>query len=962
MSKIREALDRRYAARPVRLSARVATRPVDSNGQGLNYVIAEVAGVPGVRVNVAPGVVYYPGDIILVEQRGAAAAAAYEAVGWTSGARPDAGVLEFTGNTTIGTGTYDAGDLLWGNPFTAHFHMDYSAGQINLKAGSTLTGRIDAGTGKFTAGDPSGLHGVFGASGISFLNGSTNVLLIDGTNGIRQYSSGTQRSWFKQDGSGWLAGADKLTWDTSGNISLSGAITAASGSIGGWTIDAAKIYQTNAHLNSSGYVSFGATPPTAYGNNVGAWLGYSSGAKFSLYASSSNYLQWDGSKLLLKAANTTLDASGNLTASNVSLSGAITATSGSVTGSLYVGSAAPRIHVDGTNKLLESTNFVSGSTGFRLDGATGNAEFGNITARGTIKTAVFEKSLISAFAGSQIVAKSASSLYEACTVSGTTFTLKVLKQAEAAPFANTDIVRLKSATVDTWATVNAGTDQTTHWQYTATYQNGSTSGTLPAGHAVVDYGQSGQGYYVVSADGLLGASAAWALCSHAGAPWTTETTHVYAGTDGRFYAGAGDVTLDNDGIRMGYGLGLSKRISWVDGATEKGYIACNDGMIPGSSLITLSAVETWATGAFKCTDAEVSNSLLVYAGAMINASAGDYDVTIRGDTATNLLVCDAGLDAVLIGTTSAGVIADFRTGGIVLNENGADRDTRIEGDTDVNLVFVDAGADRVGIGTNAPNAKLDVRGSVIINDAGENHDTRIEGDTDVNLVFVDASTDRVGIGTANPLVKLDVRGNTLVAGNIGLALEDADAYIMLQSDPANNGNNAFIWSDDDLGGLCIAATLGVPDMRIQDGASEKAWIYGGVGYTGNLRPRRGSTTYTANAVVPLTTAATSTSYDGDAISTGTYQLDLSASPWNLPAEITGVFVRLASMWAAANNSSFALLRPYGGSGSAVVVRANVANIYSDSSGFIPCGSGDIELVVSGANTAETRIEIWGYTL
>ena len=84
----------------------------------------------------------------------------------------------------------------------------------------------------------------------------------------------------------------------------------------GWSIDSTKFYKANTLISSSGYISFGATPPTAYGNNVGAWLGYSSGAKISLYADASNFFQWDASKLLVKAANFELDASGNITAAS----------------------------------------------------------------------------------------------------------------------------------------------------------------------------------------------------------------------------------------------------------------------------------------------------------------------------------------------------------------------------------------------------------------------------------------------------------------------------------------------------------------------------------------------------------------------------------------------------------------------------------------------------------------------
>ena len=127
---------------------------------------------------------------------------------------------------------------------------------------------------------------------------------------------------------------------------------AGNSTIAGWNIDSTRIYQTGAVLSSTGYVSFGATPPTAYGNNVGAWLGFTGGkAKISLYKDANNYFQWDGDKLLIKAANFTLDASGNMTASSATFSGAITATSGDISGVLTIGDDN-NVKIDGTNDRI----------------------------------------------------------------------------------------------------------------------------------------------------------------------------------------------------------------------------------------------------------------------------------------------------------------------------------------------------------------------------------------------------------------------------------------------------------------------------------------------------------------------------------------------------------------------------------------------------------------------------------
>jgi hypothetical protein len=130
---------------------------------------------------------------------------------------------------------------------------------------------------------------------------------------------------------------------------------AGNSTIAGWNIDSTTIYQTGAVLSSTGYVSFGATPPTAYGGNVGAWLGFTGGkAKLSLYKDANNYFQWDGDKLLIKAANFTLDASGNMTATSGAIGGWTIDTDKLASGNLEIDSNIPRILMkkSGQNKLV----------------------------------------------------------------------------------------------------------------------------------------------------------------------------------------------------------------------------------------------------------------------------------------------------------------------------------------------------------------------------------------------------------------------------------------------------------------------------------------------------------------------------------------------------------------------------------------------------------------------------------
>ncbi len=79
------------------------------------------------------------------------------------------------------------------------------------------------------------------------------------------------------------------------------------------------------------------------------WLG--SKAKLSVKADADNFLQFDGSKLTWKAANTQLDASGNLIATSATLSGTITASAGTI-GGFTLGATT----LTATNLLLDAGN------------------------------------------------------------------------------------------------------------------------------------------------------------------------------------------------------------------------------------------------------------------------------------------------------------------------------------------------------------------------------------------------------------------------------------------------------------------------------------------------------------------------------------------------------------------------------------------------------------------------------
>jgi hypothetical protein len=117
------------------------------------------------------------------------------------------------------------------------------------------------------------------------------------------------KTYMDQQGNFYLkgSGTNKLEWSSStSTLTVVGEVTAASGTIGGWTLGASSITGTTSSSIKGGQ--------TAYNTGTGFFLGYDGDAyKFSI-GSDTNYLRWDGSSLTIL---------GNLTTTSI-----VTASSG----------------------------------------------------------------------------------------------------------------------------------------------------------------------------------------------------------------------------------------------------------------------------------------------------------------------------------------------------------------------------------------------------------------------------------------------------------------------------------------------------------------------------------------------------------------------------------------------------------------------------------------------------------
>lgn len=269
---------------------------------------------------------------------------------------------------------------------------------------------------------------------------------------------------------------------------------------------------------------------------------------------------------------------------------------------------------------LRSSGYVAGSAGFLIDGPTGDAEFNNITARGSIICSVFVKNMIEAKAGSLMVAYSAGVLHIDMTVptSGIWAARITDPPGGGFLFQNNDICKVKevfaTSVIELFFTVSGRYDMGDGTQsYTCTYGSGdrSVQRTYTAGLPVVDMGQSGQGYLYMTADDT--GAPYYSARSWVTNPWTagniTERARLgnmygafgtgvnnrygfgvgdYAGGNYLSYnaeiaggfilkGGDGNLSIDGDGLTFLQGATSKSKIKWKDGATTfftlQGYVS-----------------------------------------------------------------------------------------------------------------------------------------------------------------------------------------------------------------------------------------------------------------------------------------------------------------------------------------------------------------------------------------------------
>ncbi len=157
--------------------------------------------------------------------------------------------------------------------------------------------------------------------------------------------------------------------------------------------------------------------------------------------------------------------------------------------------------------------------------------------------------------------------------SPTTFIVKIADPIGIHPsaWANGNILQFTDTSGNKlWVTIISSTDRTTYWEYEVEKADpgAGVNYTIPTGSSVVNWGSSGQGAFIVSADGTFGAGTLWQIVTHTGTPWVSFTVQVSADSTGKVVAGAGNAVIDANGITLTEGTTDPHKVKWIDGSSN----------------------------------------------------------------------------------------------------------------------------------------------------------------------------------------------------------------------------------------------------------------------------------------------------------------------------------------------------------------------------------------------------------
>lgn len=370
-----------------------------------------------------------------------------------------------------------------------------------------------------------------------------------GNDGIQlDYNAGNPRAYIG-DGANQYFNFDgtQISWKTPNTkLSTAGKLTTVSADIGGWNIVTGYIYNLRAGTPTvnpeDGIVlASGDEALIVYEDTVErVRVGYIQAGVYGIVA----YTTAGPANKIFEISDTqqmmagwlfdTTSIADNVTAANAKIYIDSTNTlirCGPTTGDYLT--------LDGANLRLRSSNYVTGMAGAGFTLEPDLLEVGNIACRGIIRTAVFQKDIISAVGGTIAISKGSDVLAtDMSQLDAATLTIEGNET-----FAANDIIRIKDDTDDEWILVTNVAGAPTY-VITRDQAGAYVADNNPAwkkGATAINYGPANAGFILLASTPYI------QMATHAGAPWVAMTTRMWIGNLNGVYGYGADVY----GIAMG---------------------------------------------------------------------------------------------------------------------------------------------------------------------------------------------------------------------------------------------------------------------------------------------------------------------------------------------------------------------------------------------------------------------------
>jgi hypothetical protein len=601
----------------------------------------------------------------------------------------------FVNNQVYNNQEIGEGDLLIGDNSSdaANVFYDASEGQLQFRLGTTITAYMDTdGTLKFLAGEIGGW--VIGADSLTDTAGTvglSSAVTVDDDLRLWAGNADPDLAPFKVYESGALYALD---------ATIQGNINATSGGIGGWTVDANRLWSFTA---DNGIELNAANQVIKIGNVLGV---------------GGINIQIDGQNERIRSSNFVTGQTGFNIAAN---------TGDAEFNNITARGELKTFLLTSSNQMAVAGNIIvskdAGKLGAAVSSGATTVDFGKALTVGnwikiqgpdTAGAASLEWMLIGSL------------------VSGTTYNVtRNVDGSGANAWAKDTPFVVIGASGDSRIELVAGSSgsiqlitQGATWNtQTVQAEMSTTAGAIRAGAGTVLMDSTG---IKIIATGLLAANNGYKFVD------TADTTKLLGG----LYAIARHSPNFDAYVELranpqdGTLATVYASVDSVASTTAIARLTTDSGANAGAAS-EFNILQDGTNGRIYFTNVSAFDAQAAF---VFNETGADVDQRMEGDTDANLFTLDGGNDNITIGGTSAsghklavdGVFKVRDSGDAtftllsnaagtetVFNEQGVDSDTRIEGDTDANLFVADAGLDAIGMGGAAESGhKLKVTGNL----------------------------------------------------------------------------------------------------------------------------------------------------------------------------------------------------------------------------------------------------------